>query len=299
MYKFDLAISYKWKYDVSFVDKIENMFSKLGITTFVIHKENIFEITNLAKTKSISFKAYLDRGSDEDEDFEELAQILKNRDTYIINHYDKIESAVDKSVMQEKLDSSGILTPKTIILPPFDKQNDLVIKETDLAEIGNPFIIKPAYYSGGGEGVVTDAESISDIEKQRAVNHDDRYLIQQKIYPKLIDGHRAWIRTLWAFGAPLHQIWDDQTHVYAENSNKYIRQLEIGKLDSIMYKLAEISGLDYFSSEIAVDENNNYYLIDYINDQCDMRFKSQHFDGVPDDVVELFILRMAELVRSL
>lgn len=299
MYKFDLAISYKWKYDADFVDLIENIFSKLGISTFVIHKKNVFEITDLVKKNNISFKAYLDRGSDEDEDFEELAHLIKRSSTYIINHYDKIESAVDKSIMHCKLINSGILTPKTFILKPFDKQKQIEITYQNLEEIGIPFIIKPAYYSGGGEGVITNAELIEEIENERIINHDDCYLVQQKIYPKLIDGHRAWIRALWAFGRPVHLVWNDLTHVYAENTGKYLKHLDINKLDFVLNTLAELSGLDYFSSEIAIDENNNYYLIDYVNDQCDMRFKSKHFDGVPDEVVEYFILRMAELVKQI
>ncbi|KAB2842163.1 MAG: hypothetical protein F9K45_07265 [Melioribacteraceae bacterium] len=97
----------------------------------------------------------------------------------------------------------------------------------------------------------------------------------------------------------MHLIWNDLTHVYAENHKKYLKHLNTIKLDSIMNKLAEISELDYFSSEIAVDKNDNYYLIDYVNDQCDMRLKSKHFDGVPDEIVEYFILRMAELIKRI
>ncbi|MBU2493710.1 MAG: hypothetical protein KJ571_13870 [Bacteroidetes bacterium] len=299
MYKFDLAISYKWIYDVDFVEQIESIFSKHGISTFIIHKKNVFEITNLVKNKDISFKAYLDRGSDEDEDFEELAQLLKNSRTYIINHYDNIKNAVDKSIMHIRLKGTGILTPETIIVEPFDKRKKSGLTNNDIQKLGIPFIIKPAYYSGGGDGVITNAGLIEEVEKERLKNCDDSYLVQKKIYPKIIEGHRAWIRTLWAFGKAVHLVWNDNTHVYAENSQKILKHLDIKKLDSIMHNLAEITGLDYFSSEIAVDKENNYYLIDYINDQCDMRLKSKHFDGVPDEVVEYFILRMAELVNSI
>lgn len=299
MYKFDLAISYTWKYDFDFVELVENIFLKHGISTFVIHKKNIFDVTDAVKKNVISFKAYIDRGSDADEDFAELAEILSHSSTYIINHYDKIESSVDKAIMHKKLNNSGILTPETFIVPPFKNDGKFLLEFSSIKKIGIPFIIKPAYYSGGGEGVVTNAVSIEEIINERIKFCDDNYLVQQKIYPKLIEKHRAWVRSLWIFGKPVHLIWNDLNHVYAENSAKYLKHLNINKLDSIMNKLAEISELDYFSSEIAVDENDNYYLIDYVNDQCDMRFKSKHFDGVPDDVVEYFILRMAEFVKNI
>lgn len=299
MYKFDLAISYTWEYDTDFVELAENIFLKHGISTFVIHKKNIFDVTEAVKKNVISFKAYLDRGSDADEDFSELAEILARRDTYIINNYEKVESSVDKAIMHGKLINSGILTPETIIVPPFDNNVNLDLDYSLFRKIGVPFIIKPAYYSGGGEGVITNAESINEIETERKKYCDDSYLVQQKIYPKLIDNHRAWVRSLWIFGKPVHLIWNDLTHVYAENHKKYLKHLNTIKLDSIMNKLAEISELDYFSSEIAVDKNDNYYLIDYVNDQCDMRLKSKHFDGVPDEIVEYFILRMAELIKRI
>ena len=106
MYKFDLAISYTWKYDFDFVELVENIFLKHGISTFVIHKKNIFDVTDAVKKNVISFKAYIDRGSDADEDFAELAEILSRGKTYIINHYDKVETSVDKAIMHQKLINS-------------------------------------------------------------------------------------------------------------------------------------------------------------------------------------------------
>jgi hypothetical protein len=43
--------------------------------------------------------------------------------------------------------------------------------------------------------------------------------------------------------------------------------------------------LDFFSTEIALDQAGRFIVIDYLNDICDMRLKSRHYDGVPDDIV--------------
>ena len=51
-------------------------------------------------------------------------------------------------------------------------------------------------------------------------------------------------------------------------------------------KIAKIAGVDFFSTEIAIVDKETFVIVDYVNDQCDMRLKSKHFDGVPDDVVE-------------
>lgn len=57
--------------------------------------------------------------------------------------------------------------------------------------------------------------------------------------------------------------------------------------------------MDYFSSEIALTKKNRFVLIDYVNDQCDMRLKSIHPDGVPDSIVIQFIEQMKQKVLAL
>ena len=50
--------------------------------------------------------------------------------------------------------------------------------------------------------------------------------------------------------------------------------------------------LDFFSTEIVLTEDGNFLLIDYVNDQCDMRIKSRHYDGIPDNIVNEIIKNM-------
>lgn len=46
-----------------------------------------------------------------------------------------------------------------------------------------------------------------------------------------------------------------------------------------------VSGLDFFSSEIAMKNDGKLAVVDYVNDQPDMRKKSKFNDGVPDEIV--------------
>jgi hypothetical protein len=55
-----------------------------------------------------------------------------------------------------------------------------------------------------------------------------------------------------------------------------------------------LTGLDFFSTEIVIPENKKFIVIDYVNDQCDMRIKSKHFDGVPDSIVGKIIDNMVK-----
>ena len=298
MDRYDLGIAYKWIYDKEFINQIEEIFHSKSLTTYIIHEHNVDEATKLIKNNHVSFNVYLDRGSDEDENFEEIAQFLKDSDTRIINHYDLVDDAIDKSVMHQKLLENNILVPKTIILPPFEEDETFSFSEESLNELGIPFIIKPAYYSGGGDDVNVNGKSIDEIIDLRKKLYDDSILLQKKVYPKEIGKKRIWIRSLYAFGNCYHLLWNDSTKIYDDELDFANKNLDTLKLNNLMNMLAEISGFDYFSSEIAITENDEYYLIDYVNDQCDMRKKTQHADGVPDLIVEKYINNMAEFVTK-
>jgi acyl CoA:acetate/3-ketoacid CoA transferase beta subunit len=43
-------------------------------------------------------------------------------------------------------------------------------------------------------------------------------------------------------------------------------------------------------------DRETFVVIDYVNDQCDMRLKSSHPDCVPDDVVEEIAFELAQFV---
>jgi len=297
--KFDLAISYTWIYDTEFTQLIEKMFQEKDLRTFIINQANVGEVTGLVKEKKVSFTSYLDRASDVDENFTELGAILADYGCKIINHYERVEQAVDKSLVQNKLIEKGLNIPETIIIPPFDSNPKLEISDEELQKLGIPFIVKPAYYSGGSEGVNKNAASIEDISITRKENPDDNYLVQRKIYPAFIKGHRTWFRVFWAFGKIIPMLWDDEVLLYSDEVTKNIFPDTVTLIEKNMRNIYEVTKLDYFSSEFALDENNELFLIDYVNDQCDMRLKSNHRDGVPNKVVEDFIEEFINFVRNL
>lgn len=299
MQKFDLAISYKWIYDKDFVKKVEVTTLSSGISIFIIHEDNIDEVTELLKKGTLKFKAYLDRASDEDVHFEETAQLVKASGSYIFNHYDVVDDAIDKSVVHKKLLAAGFNLPDTIIIPPLDNEPEIETTQNNLNKLGIPFIIKPAYYSGGGEGINLDAKSLEDIYQIRKENSDDNYLVQEIVFPQMNANDRCWLRSFWFLDEAFPLWWDDKTHIYRQIDQQDYDKYGISKVKDILSKIAEITSMDYFSTEIAIDKNNEFVIIDYVNDQCDMRLKSKYFNGVPDKIVDTFIRKIIEKVRSI
>jgi hypothetical protein len=181
--------------------------------------------------------------------------------------------------------TSGLNVPYSIIIPPHSQAKEIFISIDDLELLGRPFIIKPCNITGGGIGVVKGAESLKEVLQERQMHINDKYLIQEKVYPKMIDGKRAWFRCYWAFGKAVCVWWDDETHIYNQLLETEIEEFGLRKLFQITKTIQRLTQLDFFSTEIALTEKNKFVVIDYVNDQCDMRLKSLHPDGVPDEVV--------------
>jgi hypothetical protein len=55
--------------------------------------------------------------------------------------------------------------------------------------------------------------------------------------------------------------------------------------------------LDFFTTEIAVDGKGDFFVIDYANDQPDMRKQSKFKDGVPDRIVDGVIADIVSFVK--
>jgi len=286
---FDLGVAYNWEYDVDFVSLVEKHLQEAGLSTYVIHQNNVLVVKEDLLQKKLAFNCYIDRAWDVDERFEEIGKILLRRKTRIFNPYKNVLHAIDKASMHLEFITAGLNVPYSIIIPPHSQKEDILLSVDDLAILGRPFIIKPCNTTGGGTGVVTGAESLKEVIDERMAYTHDKYLIQEKIFPSIIDGKRTWFRCFWAFGKVITVLWDDQTHVYEEITDELKTQINIKKLNQITKAIFGLIQLDFFSTEIVFTNENKFVVIDYVNDQCDMRLKSKHVDGVPDAIVNQII----------
>jgi hypothetical protein len=256
-----------------------------NIQSYIIHKDNLEETKAKLHSEAIKFNSFLDRASDEDNDFTPFIESIKEKchNCWFLNDTDHSTKSSDKSIMHFELANAGINVPLTIIMPSFHEKPEIDLSAIE--RLGIPFIIKPAKTSGGGIGVVKNAKTETDVESTRRSNPTASYLLQQHISPTYLNEKRAWFRVYYVLGEILICWWDDQTHLYNTLSKEDEDKFNLHELRTITKKIGMISKLDFFSSEIALDKSGRFVVIDYINDICDMRLKSRHYDGVPDDVV--------------
>jgi len=300
MTHFDLAIAYKWEFDTDLVYLMESIFHSMGLKTYIITLSNLKETYDKIKHKELSFTALFDRASDEDTSFEDLPKMLLKQGTYIINRYTpQTNKVIAKASMHEILLEKHLRVPPTFILRPLDKKEDIPLSAEDLEKLKKPFVVKPSYYSGAGEAVNLFAYNHNDIQNTRRLYPDDRFLVQQKIYPKYFDGRRCWFRIYYFFGKIVPVWWDDNTHIFTIMFPDEIEEYRLHPLASMTRKISRLARLDYFSTEITLSQEGIFYFIDYVNEQCDFRFRSKFIDGVPEGIIINFIYSMAEKVLAL
>ncbi len=282
----DCGIFYEWEYDEDFISILSNELESLNLSNEIFGPGDFAGLLEKLRRKTLSFKTVVDRAADVDDNCESMVNLLKRREIFILNDPDKIRHSSDKASMHLEFITAGIYVPYTIIISPYNTEREIKLGIDQLACLGRPFIIKPANTTGGGIGVVKGAESLLEVIESRQHHKDDKYLLQKRIEPTILDGHRAWFRPFYVFGKVFICWWDDLTHIYYETSRKEIQKHKLHEIEKVVRKIYEVCGLDFFSTEIAVTSSGEFIVIDYVNEMCDMRLKSKHFDGVPDSVVE-------------
>ena len=296
---YDFCIATDWEYDRDFLQSLqEKAHQEQGLTTYVVEPFNLNETVQKVKNQELEFNFLYDRGSDSSPEFLELHQFLVERGVPVLDPLNRLKWASDKATMHLEFIANGLATPYTIIIPPFRTTENLYLSVADLAELGRPFIIKPANTTGGGIGVVNGAETLQDILQVRKEYGNDKYLLQEKVIPLEKDQKRFWFRGFYCCGLIECAWWNDETHLYESLKPDEVVSLKLIPLFTIVKKISEVIKLNFFSTEIALTLKESFIVIDYVNEICDMRFKSLHCDGVPDEIVHRISSQIAWYVNK-
>ena len=298
MRTFDLAIAWNWEYDLDFISGIEHECAVRGVTTYRIDPHNLKNTLEGLRNSEVAFRGYYDRASDADAAFIPLVEWMESNAQFLINPYRCVLHAIDKATMHMELMSGGLNVPDTIIIPPFNQCKSITLENHELDRLHKPFVIKPANTTGGGTGVILNATKIEDILKARQENRDDKYLVQETIYPKLLNGKRGWFRVYFAFGEIIPCWWDNVTHKYTQLLAEEEWDFQLHELRNTMMAIHRGCELDFFSSEIALTDSMKFIVVDYVNEVCDMRLQSVHYNGAPDAVVHRIEWLLVEHVHK-
>ena len=291
---FDLGLAWDREFDDEFIQGLNNVALKEGLKPYLLHTYNFYSSLKDVTDNRISFRVFLDRTTDNCPTFSGLADFLKRRGANFINHPDEAKKSQDESQMHSMFINYDIPVPKTVYLIP---QEERQILEAKIQYISKPFVLKPADGSSGG-GIVLNAESLDDILRLKEQYSDVTYLAKERIYPKNLENKPAWFRVFYCLGKIIPCWRHPVTHAYEILTLKQIYAYKLYDIWSITKKIRKACKLDFFSTEIAMKNDEKLVVVDYVNDQCDMRKKSKFNDGVPDDVVEKIIDSIVSFVKQ-
>ncbi len=228
-----------------------------------------------------------------DDIYHRLVLLAHRRETRVIDPPDIALAAFDKERMHERLLHAGFHVPDTL----FVHQNEVEafrLSEEQRAQLGQPFVVKPSH-GYGRRGVVLDAQSEADVARSAAAWPNRSYLLQRKITPRaLADGPAYW-RVFFVFDEVWTCWWNCYTDRYRAATDVERSEFHLDELERIVRGVASLSGMKFFSSEIAQLEDGRFMLIDYVNDQCHML--SQTADprmGVPDPIISQIARKLVE-----
>lgn len=289
---YDLCIAWNWEHDADFVALLSAAAHARGLTTLQITPNNLESLYPSLVSAEITCYAFLNRAADTDHRFLAVVEWARRLNTVSINPLARELRSADKATMHLEFIASGLHTPYTIILPPYDEQTDL--PPIDLAPLGGSFAIKPAM-GGGGQGVVLEATCLEQVSAARRQFPRDKYLLQAHVDPARIDDRPAWFRVLYCAGQVYPCWWPPQTRIYTPVTAAEEARLGLAPLRTITTQIAGVCRLHLFSTEIALTADGHFLAVDYVNDQIDLRLQSKAIDGVPDAIIHDIAERLSTL----
>jgi hypothetical protein len=283
MIYYDLCVAWNWEYDTDFIALLEGGCRSRELSMLQITPGNLAETLHALAEKEIICRAFFDRASDSDRQFMPLIQWVHENRIYTINSYERASLTWDKAKLHFMMVNAGLDVPNTLILPAYFDQPEL--SDTDRFTQSEQFTIKPAHGSGG-VGVLINATSWEQVLTVRQEHATDQYLLQAHVIPKELDTHAAWFRVIYCTGQIYPCWWDPSSHVYAGVTLEEKSRYGLDKLEDTVAIIYRLCGLDLFSTEIALTSDEQFMVVDYVNDQIDLRLQSNNYEGVPDAIVQ-------------
>lgn len=298
---YDLAMTHKLDADDFFIHRVQQHCAERGLNFFLIEPLWVEAFHDYLASGKIRARAVLNMHSEHHQPgdiFHRLVWLAHERRAHVIDPPEVALAAFDKARLHSRLIAAGLHAPFTVVVPRQEVEA-LALAAADRAALGTPFVIKPGM-GYGGRGVILDAMSEADLKRSQAAWPDANYLLQERISARLLEGEPAYFRVFYAFGSVWCCWWNCFTDNYRLMTAAEEQRFGLAPLHEIIRRIAALTGMRFFSSEIALTDAGEFVLIDYVNDQCHMLSQSASPQmGVPDELVAAVARRLVEGVHTL
>ena len=294
--RYDLVMTHLLDTDDFFIHRIQENAANRGLNFFLIEPTWVAAFLEKFRKEEICVGVLLNMHSEHhlpEDIYHQLVRAAAEKGVAIIDPPDIAKVAFDKAQLQGRLEKAGLRTPFTVVVP-----NELTasfrLSDEQRHRLGSSFVVKPSM-GYGRRGLVLDATSEADIIRSVQAWPSPAYLVQEKIVARSRGGHPSYFRVFYVFGSIWCCWWNCFTDEYRLMSGEEVTTLGLNRLQEIVFQVAGLTGMNFFSSEIAETAEGELVLIDYVNDQCHML--SQRANprlGVPDELVARIAQRLVE-----
>jgi hypothetical protein len=284
---YDFVMTHKLDADDFFLHRVQRQCAERRLNFFLIEPLWVHEFFGLLERGAVWARVLLNMHSEHhlpEDIYHRLIWLAHARNVRVIDPPDVALAAFDKARLHPRLEAAGFQVPPSVIVPAAAVAG-FRLTEADRVRLGSPFVVKPAL-GYGRRGLILEATSEADLARSRAAWPQGDLLLQRRLRPATIAGQPAYFRVYHAFGSTWLCWWNCYTDAYRAVSPEEEQTHGLHRLREIVRRLAALTGMRFFSSEIALTDLGEPILIDYVNDQCHLL--SQGADprlGVPDVVV--------------
>ncbi len=298
---YDLVMTHKLDTDDLFIHEIQKNAVAARLNFFLIEPVWVDCFYDALEKGRVWSRGLINMHSEHhqpDEIFHRLVRLASEKNVKVIDPLDRALEAFDKARLHPRLVAAGINVPYTVLVPRAEAET-FSLSDEQRSALGAPFVIKPAM-GYGRKGAVLDAVAEQDIARSITAFQNDNYLLQKHIVPRQINGAPAYFRVFFVFGSVWCVWWNCFTDQYRVVTPQEAIDLELKPLEETIRQIAQLTGMSFFSSEIAQTESGEFVVIDYVNDQCHMLSQSANPQmGVPDEIVAAIARRLVEAARGL
>jgi hypothetical protein len=329
---YDLTISHPAVDEITFAsfDRwLARAAAARGLSCALIHDGIVHEAVRRLAAGELSIGFHLDYFAlwhVPEDAYARLAQAVQDSGGRPVNAPARSRLFTDKAAAHLELARHGFGVPESIILRPWTADRRVTAGEWQrlrLDEPGASVYVKPAN-GYGGRGVhkipVSTPDALREaIASARNSERQDSYLVQREVRCarfRCEDGvtRPAYWRVLHCLGDFLVFWWNGEEAAsgrpaYREVTLNEVYRLELQPLYQAAEALADLCGLEWFSTEFCLSEgdepsrfmlrgadglNRPLVVIDYVNDQCDVDVQSRCPGAPPDAIVAHLAERFAE-----
>lgn len=293
----DLLVLWAWELDLDFVTRLQQACNERQVSTYFAGEHDMARLPALLESGELKARCAIDRVWDWGGEWERHVPAMKAHVPCMLNPYDDVRLIWNKPHVHFLVIQNGLHAPYMAVVPSVWAEANP--RPVDLAKLGGPFSIKSAH--SGGSGVIRPATTWSEVLEKRQEWPGDETLVQTWVEPRtLVFGQiqrRAWFRVFYACGSTFLCWQDDRTHRQQMVTPEEESQFGLDVLRGMVHQISNVCGLQLFSTEIALDQNGIWQVVDYVNDPCDYRLQSTAHEGVPDEVVTAVCERIAGWVK--